>query len=200
MPNLSVVLKQEIARIARKEQRAEVAALQKASAAHRRALAALRRQVAALERQLRLQARGAGRREAAAVTEDDGPSLRFSAKGLAAQPKRLGLSAAAMGKILGVSALSVYNWESGKTRPRARQLEAIASVRTLGKREVQARLEAASSATSKRRGSGRPDRASRKARAGDLPQSAILARRTHQRARASGVIAVRAAETRSLTH
>ena len=40
----------------------------------------------------------------------------------------------------GVSALSVYKWESGKTRPRARQLEAIASLRKMGKREAQARL------------------------------------------------------------
>lgn len=153
MPNLSIVLKQEIARIARKEQRAEVAALQKASAAHRRALADLRRQVTALERQLRLQARGAGRRAPAPVTEDDdsGPSLRFSAKGLGAQRKRLGLSAAAVAKILGVSALSVYKWESGRTRPRARQLEAIAGLRKMGKREAQARLDALSSAPSKTR-------------------------------------------------
>jgi len=153
MPNLSVVLKQEIARIARKEQRAEVAALQKASAAHRRALAALRRQVAALERQLRLQARGAGRRAPAPVTEEDdsGPSLRFSAKGLGAQRKRLGLSASAVAKILGVSALSVYKWESGKTRPRARQLEAIAGLRKMGKREAQAKLDALVSTPSKTR-------------------------------------------------
>lgn len=153
MPNLSTVLKQEIARIARKEQRAEVAALQKASAAQRRALAALRRQVAALERQLRLQARGAGRRAPAPVAEDDdsGPSLRFSAKGMAAQRKRLGLSAASAAKILGVSALSVYKWESGKTRPRAKQLEAIAQLRKMGKREAQATLDAASSASNKRR-------------------------------------------------
>lgn len=153
MPNLAVVLKQEIARIARKELRAEVAALHKASTAHRRAIAALRRQLAALERQLRIRVRGAGRREAAQVTEDDGsgPALRFSAKGLAAQRKRLGLSAAAVGKILGVSPLSVYKWESGKTRPRARQLEAIATLRSMGKREAQAKLDAASSAPTKSR-------------------------------------------------
>ena len=46
-----------------------------------------------------------------------------------------------MAKILGVSALSVYKWESGKTRPRARQIEAIASLRKMGKREALARLE-----------------------------------------------------------
>jgi DNA-binding transcriptional regulator YiaG len=90
------------------------------------------------------QAAGARRRPggaAPAEEEDDGPSLRFSAKGLAAQRKRLGLSAASIARILGVSALSVYKWESGKTRPRARQLEAIAGLRKMGKREAMARLD-----------------------------------------------------------
>ena len=70
----------------------------------------------------------------------EGAAPRFSAKGLAAQRKRLGLSAAAMAKLLGVSALSVYKWESGKTRPRAKQIEAIARLRGIGKKEAAARL------------------------------------------------------------
>lgn len=45
-----------------------------------------------------------------------------------------------MAKLLGVSALSVYKWESGKTRPREKQIQAIAGIRTLGKRAVQQRL------------------------------------------------------------
>ena len=38
-----------------------------------------------------------------------------------------------MARLLGVSALSVYKWESGKTRPRAKQIEAIAALRGMGK-------------------------------------------------------------------
>ncbi|MFM8575649.1 MAG: helix-turn-helix domain-containing protein, partial [Limnohabitans sp.] len=56
--------------------------------------------------------------------------------------KKLGLSAAEMGQLIGVSPQSIYHWETGKTRPRASQLEAIAAVRKLGKREVAARLSA----------------------------------------------------------
>jgi transcriptional regulator with XRE-family HTH domain len=78
-----------------------------------------------------------------AAPEESGGHLRFSAKGLAAQRRRLGLSAAAVAQLLGVSALSVYKWESGKTRPRARQIEAIAGLRGLGKREALKRLEEA---------------------------------------------------------
>jgi len=35
-----------------------------------------------------------------------------------AQRKRLGLSAADYAKLIGVSSLTVYNWEHGRTRPR----------------------------------------------------------------------------------
>lgn len=60
----------------------------------------------------------------------------------AALRKKLGISAAEMGKLLGVSAQSVYHWETGKTKPRASQLQAIAAVRKMGKRAVAAKLEA----------------------------------------------------------
>ena len=144
MPNIGTLLKSEIARVARKELRSETQQLKKTVAQYRTQIAQLRRRLQALEQQVRRQGRSSGRAAVAAdeAQEQDGPALRFSAKGLAAQRKRLGLSAASVGKILGVSALSVYKWESGKTRPRARQLEAIASLRKMGKREAQARLAA----------------------------------------------------------
>ena len=145
MPNIGSVLKSEIQRVARKELRAETQQLKKTVAQYRGQIAQLKRRLQALEQQVRRQARGGVRAAVSAgdaQDDDSGPSLRFSAKGLAAQRKRLGLSAAAVAKILGVSALSVYKWESGKTRPRARQLEAIASLRKMGKREALARLEA----------------------------------------------------------
>ena len=65
---------------------------------------------------------------------------RFSAKGLQARRSRLDLSAADFGKLLGVSAQSIYNWESEKARPRAEQIAKLAALRGLGKREVAARL------------------------------------------------------------
>ena len=67
-------------------------------------------------------------------------SVRFSAKGLASQRQRLGLSAAEMGLLLDVSAQTIYNWEAGKSRPRQQQLAAIAALRGLGKRQVKVRL------------------------------------------------------------
>jgi transcriptional regulator with XRE-family HTH domain len=58
-----------------------------------------------------------------------------------AQRERLGLSAADYAKLVGVSSLTIYNWEHGKTRPRAEQLAALVALRGIGKREALHRLE-----------------------------------------------------------
>lgn len=145
MSSFADQLKSEIARIARKEVRAETKALKKANAQYRTDIAALKRKLVELERALARQAKAGGKVRAQVATEEaaDGPSLRFRVAGFANLRKKLGLSAAEMGQLIGVSAQSVYHWETGKTRPRASQLAAIAAVRHLGKREVAARLAAA---------------------------------------------------------
>jgi len=43
--------------------------------------------------------------------------------------------------LVGVSPLTIYNWESGKTRPGGPQMAAWATIRGLGKREAWKRLE-----------------------------------------------------------
>jgi DNA-binding transcriptional regulator YiaG len=55
---------------------------------------------------------------------------------MAAQRRRLGLSAAECGLLIGASAQSVYNWEEGKARPRAQHLPAIFALRHLGRRQA----------------------------------------------------------------
>lgn len=142
MPNIATVLKEEISRVARKEVRGEILQLKKASTQYRSEIAALKRRAQALEQQIKRLGKTAAKKTRAAPEEESGPALRFSAKGLAKQRQRLGLSAANTAALMGVSALSVYKWESGKTRPRASQLPAIASLRKLSKKEAAARLEA----------------------------------------------------------
>lgn len=142
MPNFATVLKDEIARVARKQTRADIQALKKSVAHYRSEIAALKRRLQALEQQVRKQGRATrGEGRAAAAEEGEGPRIRYSARSLAAQRKRLGLSAPALARLLGVSALSVYKWESGATRPRARQIESIAGLRSMGRREAARRLE-----------------------------------------------------------
>jgi DNA-binding transcriptional regulator YiaG len=145
MPNIASLLKDEIARISRKQSRQETGQLKKASAHYRSEIAQLKRRIQTLEQQVRRLGKGGGARAAAAPAdagEDETQTQsRSSAKSLASQRKRLGLSAAALAKLLGVSALSVYKWESGNTRPRRKQIEAIAALRHIGRREAQKRLE-----------------------------------------------------------
>ncbi|MCG2592986.1 helix-turn-helix domain-containing protein [Ramlibacter sp. XY19] len=140
MPNVASVLKDEIARVARKELRAEIEPLKRASAQNRSSIAALKREIASLQKQLRKSARSSGASQERGGEDSDGPRRRFSATRLAAHRKKLGLSAAEYGKLAGVSGQSVYKWEQGSTRPRASQLESVAEVRALGKREARARL------------------------------------------------------------
>jgi DNA-binding XRE family transcriptional regulator len=139
MPNIGTVLKSEISRVSRKEVRGETLALKKSISQYRSQIADLKRRVHALEQLVKRA--GKARNSSAGEPPEPGGNLRFSAKGLAAQRRRLGLSAASVARLLGVSALSVYKWESGKTRPRAKQIEAIARLRGMGKREAMKRLE-----------------------------------------------------------
>lgn len=148
MANIATLLKSEIVRLARKEVKVEVAQLRKASAAHRSEIAALKRRLAQLEGLANRAGKRAARGpDAGAVKEDagdgDGSAKgRFSAKSMRSQRRRLGLSAAEIGLLVGSSAQSVYNWEEGKTRPQARHLQAIFGLRSLGRRDAKTRLEA----------------------------------------------------------
>lgn len=106
MPNIASILKAEISRVARKEVRAEIETLKKASVAHRASIAELRRQVNALEKELRRVAKGATRSATAPDSANEaagGTRRRFSATRLAAHRAKLELSAASYGQLVGVS-------------------------------------------------------------------------------------------------
>ena len=109
--------------------------------AYRAEIAALKRRPQALEQELRrLSKTGIKAAPAAAAEEPSQDVLRFSAKSLAAQRQRLGLSADDCGRLVGASGQSIYNWEAGTVRPRAKHLPAIAALRQLGKKEAAAHL------------------------------------------------------------
>ena len=138
MTTFATQLKNEIARIAKKEVRSETAQLKQASAKYRSDIAALKRQIATLEAAVKRLSKSLPK--VAKVGEAPVENLRFRADGFGTMRKKLGLSAAQMGKLIGVSALSVYHWEQGKSRPRASHLPAIAAVRKLGKKDVLKKL------------------------------------------------------------
>ena len=134
MTNIAAVLKSEISRIARREVRAEIDSLKKASAQHRSAIAQLRREVSELNRKLKQVDRAAHSPSRAAPRPSSDTPRRFSATRLAAHRAKLGLSAAAYGKLVGMSGATIYLWEQGKSRPGVEQLLRLAAVRSLSRR------------------------------------------------------------------
>ena len=132
-------LKSEIARIAKKEIRAETQQLKKSSAQYRSDIAALKRHIVALEATVKKLSKGQ-LKPVLKVDKESSTPLRFRASGFATLRKKLDLSAEQMGKLIGVSAQSIYHWEAEKSRPRASQLPAIAAARKLTKKEAWAKL------------------------------------------------------------
>lgn len=139
MSSLINSLKSEIARVARKELKDELLALRKAITAHRSEIAALKRQVKSLASAPKATAR-ANSNVAATEEASAKPGIRFSAARLTALRAKFGITQAQMASLLGVSYLSVHKWEAGAAKPRAAQLQKIAAVAKLGKREVQKQL------------------------------------------------------------
>ena len=82
-----------------------------------------------------------GRDASAAAADKQAPRKRFSAAALKTERDRLGLSADNYGKLIGVSGLSVYNWEQGKANPRNSSIEALLKIRGIGKRKAQKVLD-----------------------------------------------------------
>lgn len=150
MPNIATVLKDEIARVARKQVRSEIASLKKATATYRLEIASLKRRVQVLEQQLRRLGNAVPRAKPAGHEDTHSSAIRFSAKGLASHRKRLGLSADECGLLVGASGQSVYNWEAAKSRPRTVHLAAITALKTIGKKEAAVRLNALQKAGRKR--------------------------------------------------
>jgi DNA-binding transcriptional regulator YiaG len=141
MPNIAVILKEEISRLARKEIRKQTDVLRKTSAQHRKEIAELKRRISELQRTVNALEKQA-KKESASIPPSTGKQrVRFSAKGLRSHRQRLGLSAGDYGKLIGVTGQTVYKWENETARPRAQQVEALAAIRGIGKKEVQDRLE-----------------------------------------------------------
>ena len=150
MTTLANALEDEIRRLARKEIKTQTARTAKAVARYRREIARLKRQQNDLERKLaRFEGQINKAPTAAPAAESDGEQ-RFSARSAKSQRRRTGLSAADYAKLVGVSPLTIYNWEHGKSRPRREQFATLVALRGIGKREAQARLSTLSNSNGRR--------------------------------------------------
>ena len=143
MPNFASAIKEEITRLARRELKSHTASLKKASTQYRKDIARLKQDAAKLTAALAKLAKTSGNGMSQEQAANGVTKSRFSPKSVISQRKRLGMSAADYGKLVGVSGVTIYAWEQGKSRPQSAQAKALAEVRGIGKREVAKKLEGA---------------------------------------------------------
>jgi DNA-binding transcriptional regulator YiaG len=164
---LEAVIRESIARGARRQIRMAVTPL-------RREVVRLRRRVAELQgtvTTLRRSAAGWKRIMEATpavprVSEEEAKSARLSPRLVQSLRRRLGLSQTALARLVGVSAPAVANWEAGNSTPTGQNRVAVVGLRKVRKRDVKELLarrtkDTASrvSRTRKRRPKGRRRRA-----------------------------------------
>lgn len=101
----------------------------------------LSKEMASLQRKVDFLESQEKRRIEVAPKERATKTVRFSPKWVKADRRRLGLSGKDYGALVGVSSVTIYNWERGKSRPGEERLAAWAEVRGYGKREALRKLE-----------------------------------------------------------
>ncbi len=140
--SFAAALKQEITRLARKEIKANTDSTRRAVAQFRRDIAELKRGVKAMEGRLAALEREEKKRVGQpAASSDLAEGARFAPRWVRSHRERIGFSQADYATLVGVSPMTIYNWEHGKTKPGKEQLAALVAVRRLGKREAERRWE-----------------------------------------------------------
>ena len=143
MPNIAAVLKEEIRRLARHEIKASTSSTKGAVAEYRRDIAKLKRQMSAQAKEITFLKAQERKRLGQPAVEEEGEleGVRFSARSVKAQRRRVEVVGRRLRQVVGVSGLTIYNWEHGKARPRQKQLTRLVAVRGLGRREAVKKLE-----------------------------------------------------------
>jgi DNA-binding transcriptional regulator YiaG len=144
MANIGQVLKEEIGRLSRRQIRQDTAALKKDSVWLKRTVADMKRRITTLERENRLlKAQVSRQLPAESPGTDNIKKLRVTGPMIQKLRKRLKISQADLGILLGVSGQSVYQWERRDDRLRLRENAKVAlyRVRKMGIREIKIELE-----------------------------------------------------------
>ena len=140
MANFATALKEEICRLARREIKAQAIPTRQAIVQYRHEILRLKRMLREQQRRVDVLEQKKSKSSAGGSKNGRLAGLRFSTRSVKAQRRRLGLSAGDYGRLIGVSGLTIYNWEHGRARPRAAQFEALAAVRGITRSEAAERL------------------------------------------------------------
>ncbi len=142
MPDVANVLKEEISRIARKEIRARVDPLKKQVIELRRRLRAAEATLLQLQKTTNKTANTVSRQSGAIVPDvEETRQIRISANAVKKLRTRLRLTQAQMAQLVDVSTNTVVRWEQGTSSPRGGSRAVIASMRSMGIKQVKKQLE-----------------------------------------------------------
>jgi len=145
MSNVVKILKTEIARINKKEAKSATQAIGKSNTWLRKTVADMKKRLVLLEKENKRLVATVKRFQVAQpekVEQEEGKKARFTSKGIQSLRKKLRLSQADFGKLLGATPHAVYLWEKklGALNLRDKTKAAILSVRGLGAREAKEKL------------------------------------------------------------
>ena len=146
MSNVAKVLKAEIARISKKEAKSATQAIGKSNTWLRKTVADMKKRLALLEKENKRLVATVKKYQVAQPEKPDqeeGKKARFTSKGILALRKKLRLSQADFGKLLGTTPGAVHLWEKkvGALNLRDKTKAAILSVRGLRAREAKEKLK-----------------------------------------------------------
>ncbi len=138
MASIEKVLKMEIGRLARKEMKRSFPSLKQDLATIKRSVGQLNKKAAKLEKVVSRYATAADKKHKASLhaSEEEVKGSRLSPRLVQKLRKRLRLSRKAFADLAGVSANTVYMWETGKTSPNRAGKAALVGLRKLRMREA----------------------------------------------------------------
>lgn len=136
MTNIKKVFADEVRRIARKEIKASVEPLLKR-------LASLKKQVSELSKRPVSAAPQSAKASVAAggaETSDEAKNVRLTPKSIKKMREKMGISQKDFAKLIGTNLVSVGFWEKGKAVPRSKAKANMLQLRSMGKRDLEARF------------------------------------------------------------
>jgi DNA-binding transcriptional regulator YiaG len=145
MSNVVKVLKEEIARISKKEAKSATQVIGKSNIWLRKTVADLKKRLVLLEQENKRLISAVKKFQVAQpekADQEEGKKARFTSKGVRALRNKLRLSQADFGKLVGTTTHAVYLWEKkvGALNLRDKTKAAILSIRGLGAREAKEKL------------------------------------------------------------
>ncbi len=136
MGNIEQTIRMEIVRLAKREARKLTEPLRGEVKRLKKRTVEQKAQLSALERKLDGMQAGARLKEKTAQAASGEVKGRLSPRLIKALRKRLKLSQQQFAGLLGVSAITIGNWEKGKSAPRPELKAKVLSLRGMGRREA----------------------------------------------------------------